>query len=138
MTRRKRKKRKKTIGTKAISILWLSFLTAVLAVGVAGGPKPAQEAVVAGTVFRDPGFSVAGAEVVVEAKTLPPGVKKLKPIRQKSDARGEFAVHVPAGTAKYVVTAKAPGFEPASKEVDVSADERVDVFLTLKAQAAKE
>lgn len=127
-----------TIGTKPFPLAWLGLLTLAVSLCLAAAPKSAADAVVAGTVFRDPGFAFPNADVTVEAVALPPGVKKFKTVRQKSDARGEFAVHVPAGPGKYRVTARAEQFQMASKEVDVSGEERVDVYLTLKPEAPKE
>lgn len=99
----------------------------------AADAKP--KAVIAGTVFRDPGFAFPRVEVTLSPLTLPPGVKKLKPLRISTDARGEFAFHVPAGEARYRVSAAAAGFSPDEKIVDIASGERVDVYLTLKPNA---
>ena len=98
-----------------------------------GGDK--DEAVVAGTVFRDPGFAFPGVEVTLTPVNLPPGVKKLKPMRAVTNTRGEYAFRVPAGQARYTVAATAKGFDPAEKQADVAAGERIDVYLTLKPSA---
>lgn len=141
---RMRKKRKKT---KTGARLALTFLLA-LPVWLAGAlsvpllsafPASASDAkrtaVVAGTVFRDPGFAFPRVEITLTPVTLPAGVKKLKPLRLFSDARGEFAFYPPAGQARYRVSATAPGFSPEEKTVEIQADERVDVYLTLKPNA---
>jgi hypothetical protein len=128
--RRKRKKRKR-IGASVLALLLLCLLTVATALL---GADPAK-AVIAGTVFRDPGFAFPRVQVTLTALTLPPGVKKFKPIRLLSDARGEFAFYVPPGEARYQVRAEAPGFTPEQKEASVAASERVDVYLTLKPNA---
>ena len=122
----KRRKRKR-IGAKAL----------VLAVSVfaifAGASQKASDsyAVVAGTVFRNTGFSLQGAEVTLHATTLPPGVRKFKALKLISDGRGEFAFRVPAGKAVYTITVKADGYQTVEKSVSVNADERADVYFEL-------
>jgi hypothetical protein len=111
-----------------------SSLVVVLVCGVlsaAAGKKPEAYAVIAGTVFREDGFSLPGAVVTVLPKDAP-GRKKLEAV---SDARGEFAVRVPAGSAAYVVKAAHKGFQPAEKEASVSGEGRVDVTLILSAES---
>jgi len=99
----------------------------------AAEPKPAAYAVVAGTVFREPGFALPGAEVRLTVKT-PPETRKLpKPQTAASDGRGEFAFHVPAVKAEYTISVRAPGFVPEEKTAAVTAGERVDVYFELKA-----
>ena len=108
----------------------------VLAAGLAGsagaGQQPAY-AVVAGTVFREPGFALPGAEARLQVKTPPEGVKRLRPQKAVSGARGEFAFHVPAGKAEYTINVQAAGFVGEQKSASVTADERVDVYFELKA-----
>lgn len=103
--------------------------------GVALGWEALAEdsyALVAGTVFRDPGFALPRAEVelAVVSAAARPG-KKSKGQKTQSDARGEFSFRVPSGAAKYRLTVKAQGFESQEKLVEVSGDERVDVYFTL-------
>ncbi len=99
----------------------------------------AGQAVIAGTVFRDPGFALPRAEVTVTPSDSPdaPKSKKGKPRKAVTDGRGEFAVYVPAEKAAYVVSVKAEGLEPQQKTVQLSGGpgERVDVYLTLKPAA---
>lgn len=125
------RKKRKRIGADRLTLCLFSLLT--LASALTGG-DPAK-AVVAGTVFRDPGFSFARVPVTLTALTPPPGVKKFKPVRMLTDARGEFAFYVPPGPARYLVRAEAPGFLPEQKEASVAASERIDVYLTLKPNA---
>jgi hypothetical protein len=95
-------------------------------------------AVVAGTVFQEPGFALRGAELTLVRKPEGTAPKKEKSHKAVSDSRGEFAFHVPPGPAEYVLTVKAQGFESAAKRVTVSALERVDEFITLKPVQKKE
>jgi hypothetical protein len=112
---------------------------ACLVVSLAGLCLPAfggEQAVIAGTVFRDPGFALPRAEVLVTPSETPAGPKKkkVKPRKAVTDGRGEFAVYVPAEKGSYVVSVKAEGLEPQRKPVEISGapGERVDVYLTLK------
>lgn len=92
----------------------------------------APHAVVAGTVFRENGFSLPGATVTLAVKDAP---KKSKKLQSVSDARGEFAFRVPPGQATYVVSASLKGFQRVEKEASVSGDERVEVTLVLPSES---
>ena len=109
----------------------------MLAVGAQRRKKEeAPHAVVAGTIFRDPGFAVAGAEATLTFLAPPAGSKKVpKPLKTRTTGRGEFFFHVPAGEAEYVVRASGPGLEAEEKRVKVYGEERVEVYFNLKALA---
>ena len=129
----KKKKRNPTkIGNKLAVRLAVS-LAVLSAYGMLAADKKraptAATAVVAGTVFREPGFALPGAEVTLAPEKAPPKVKRLKAV---SDARGEFAFHVPAEEARYTVVVKANGFESQEKTAAVSGEVRFDVFFQLK------
>jgi hypothetical protein len=96
----------------------------------------APYAVVAGSVFRENGFSLPGAAVTLAVKDAP-GVpkRKTKKLQAASDSRGEFAFRVPPGAATYVVRASLKGFQAVEKEASVSGDERVEVTLVLPAES---
>jgi hypothetical protein len=85
-------------------------------------------AVVAGTVFRDPGFAQGGATVTLTRKD-DPKAKKLQEI--VTSPRGEFTFRVPPGPAVYVVLATLKGFRPARQEVEISGEEQVNETLLL-------
>lgn len=95
------------------------------------GKPPAAYAVIAGTVFRDSGLSLAGAEVELAASEPPEVNRKFKKVRQISDSRGEFAFRVPAAPAEYTVSARARGFEDEHKQVSIAGEQRSDVFFRL-------
>ena len=96
----------------------------------------APHAVVAGTVFRENGFSLPGAEVTLAVKDEP-GVpkRKMRKLQSVSDPRGEFAFRVSPGAATYVVRASMKGFQSIEKEASVSGEERVEVTLVLPAES---
>src|SRR5579863_712956 len=109
-TRRMRRTRRTKTGSSVVG----SKLAVLLVYGLvssAGGKKAEPYAVVAGTVFREDGFSLSGASVTLLPKDAPKG-KKLEAV---SDARGEFAFRVPAGATAYTVKAARKGFRPCWK-----------------------
>jgi hypothetical protein len=131
-TRKKKKYRTTTTadlpsGIRRAAIAALLF-AAVLVPARAAGQKPAaSDGVIAGSVFNQSGRSVPGARVAV----APEGAPKIK--RQAaSDGRGEFAVRVPAGAGRYVVTVEAKGFAAQSKTVEVFESEKTSVTFLLE------
>ena len=84
-------------------------------------------AIVAGTVFRDPGFAQPGASVVLALKSAPG--KKLQ--QQISSPRGEFSFRVPAGPNTYLVTAALKGFQTAREEIEIQGQEQMNATLLL-------
>lgn len=119
----------------SLAIVLLLF---ALQAGAAEKKPPAEPSVVAGTVFRDPGFALANAEVTLAVKTPPQGVKVPKLQKTTSNFRGEYSFRVPAARAEYVVTVKAPGFVAEEKPAVLGGDpERLEIYLTLKPKASK-
>jgi hypothetical protein len=96
--------------------------------------KPTPHGVVAGTVFRDPGLALPGANVVLMRKGDPKAKKLQEAI---SNYRGEFAFPVPATEAAYIVRASLKGFHPEEKEALITADERIEVTLVLVPESKK-
>ena len=84
-----------------------------------------------GTVFRESGLALAGAEVTLTAEPANPGGKAAKPQKQITHARGEFAFRVPADPARYRVAASAKHFQMEEKTVEIQGNERTEVTLTL-------
>ncbi len=103
----------------------------------AGNPQTkndAPHAVVAGTVFRENGFSLPGAGVTLEMDA-PQAPRKMKKIQSVSDARGEFAFRVPPGAATYIVRGSMKGFKSVEAKASVSGEERVEVTLMLPTES---
>ena len=132
MMRRKRRRNPTKIGNK-LKILLAAALVLGSAFSLQGAEKRKQPAappaVVAGTVFREPGFALSGVEVTLAPEKSPVKAKKLKAV---SDSRGEFAFHVAGEEARYNVSVKANGFEPQEKTIAVASGVRIDVFFQLK------
>ena len=119
------KRRKKT---KRSSSVWLAAaLLATFSGRTSGGEKKAVAAyaVVAVTVFREPGFALPGAEVSLTAGNE-------KPKKATCDARGEYAFRVAPEPKEYVVRATAKGFHAEEKRVAIHGEsERAEVTLEL-------
>jgi Carboxypeptidase regulatory-like domain len=135
MTKTRTKKTKKTrikLGSKlAAQVVAMGCLLALAAVPGASVQKNGAYAVIAGTVFHDNGFSLAGAAVTLSRKDAP----KVKGLQSVSDSRGEFAFRVSPAPAAYVVKASLKGYQPAEKEVSVAGEERVEVTLSLPTES---
>ncbi|HYV63873.1 MAG TPA: carboxypeptidase-like regulatory domain-containing protein [Bryobacteraceae bacterium] len=116
-----------------------SILAALLLVSWAGslaaqGSKQKVEtAVIAGTVFRDPGFAQGGAVVVLALKSSP--TKKLQ--EQITASRGEFSFRIPAGPQSYVVSATLKGFQTAREEIEIQGLEQINATLLLVPESKK-
>jgi hypothetical protein len=94
--------------------------------------KPAAYAIIAGTVFRDPGFAQQGAALTLMRKDDPKG-KKLQ--AAVSDSRGEFAFRVPPGKATYVIHATLKGYRPVQQDIEIEGEEQVNATLLLVAES---
>jgi hypothetical protein len=132
-SKKKKKTRKRMNGSR------FCFVLAMLA--SVDGSLPAQQkiqpqayAVVAGTVFHDPGLALPGAKVVL---TLRGDVKRKKLQEAETNSHGEFAFRVPPTDATYIVKASIKGYLPDEKEAAVSGEVRVDVNLLLEPQPKK-
>ena len=119
------------------SIRTLFFLATLSAVFLAGGDKkkPADsDTVIAGSVFRDPGYALPEATVTLSLRGDP---KHKKLSQQETTFRGEFAFHVPSNPAVYVVKASAKGYRAEEKEASVTGPDRIDLTFTLEPETRK-
>ena len=120
------------------TVLHFAFVAGILAAGLllAGDKKkPADpDTVIEGTIFRDPGYALPEATVTLVRRDDP---KHKKVAEITTNFRGEFAIHVPATPAVYVVKASARGFHPEEKEASVTGLDRVELMLTLEPEKKK-
>lgn len=93
---------------------------------------------IAGTVFRNTGLSLPGAEITITRMPSGEEKAKLRPIKAASDARGEFVVRVPAGPARYRVAAAARGYQTAEQTIEIQGEERVDLTFLLEPSSGQE
>lgn len=90
--------------------------------------------VIAGSVFRDPGYALPEATVTLVRNDDP----KHKKLAQLSTSyRGEFVFHVPTTPAVYVVKATAKGYHSEEKEASVTGPDRIDLTFSLEPETKK-
>lgn len=96
---------------------------------------PDAFAIIAGTVFRPPGFAAGGAEVLITP--LPASEQKAKPksIKLLTDARGEFSVRVSAVPMQYRVDVKMDGYQAQQKTVFIEGEVRQDLNFVLETES---
>jgi len=87
-------------------------------------------AFIRGSVFNEAGHSVPGVRVEL-ARVIDENSTKKLDFRITGET-GEFVFRLPPDTAKYRLTAKADGAEPASKDVEVDSAAVYRVALSLK------
>jgi len=117
--------------------LRFAVLAGGCAVLLAGGDKKKSsdpDTVIAGTIFRDPGYALPEATVTLVRRDDP---KHKKVAEVTTSFRGEFAIHVPATPAVYVVKASAKGFRAEEKEASVTGADRVELMITLEPEKKK-
>ena len=76
---------------------------------------------VAGTVFRENGFSLPGAAITLAMKDSPQGAEEDEEKPICIDARGEFAFRVLPVAATYIVRGSMKGFKSIETRSSVSA-----------------
>lgn len=122
---KKRKKRTK----RSISLVAAVAAVLIASPAVAKKKKPAApptpQAVIAGTVFREPGFALPGAKVTVRPE------KKGEENQTVSSTRGEWAVRVAPVPMTYVVDVQASGYESQQKTVVIDGEEREELNFML-------
>jgi hypothetical protein len=116
-------------GNRRAAVTALSLLACLGA--LAGDKKPVPTAIIAGTVFRDPGFALSEAKVVLILQKEP-RPKKLQ--EATTNYRGEFLFHVPPKETTYLLRASLKGYRPEEKEAKISGEEHIDVNLVLTPQ----
>ena len=128
-----RRKRKKKIGISLVLSLIVILPQAQAAKKKA---EPESYAVIAGTVFRDPGFAFPNVTVTL----IPNPVEEAAPLKVKklqttANFRGEFVFRVPPSSMRYTVKASAKGYHDEEKVVDVQGETRVEVTLSLREES---
>lgn len=126
-----RRKRKKRIGSSLLVLL------ALIAGTVAGADKKkAAEPFgqVGVTVFREPGFSLQGAEVTL-ARAPSDLDGKVKALKGVTDARGELVFRVPTAAMRYNVRAASKGYIAQEKTVTVEGEQRIDATFLLSPES---
>ena len=132
MRTRPTRKTKTKIGSRRACLAACAALIATsFPTGAADKKKPEPYALIAGTIYRPPGFALPAAEIRIAAENAPPEMK-LKKIKELTDARGEFAVRVPPVPVRYRVDVSAKGYQPATRTVAVETEDRYDLSIVLE------
>ena len=130
--------RTRRIGSSAALLVLAAFSLSTLSAAKKHGERKDAEpyAIVGGTIFRESGFSLPGAEVTIVPDPQPgQSPVKLRNTKALSDGRGEFAFRVPTSPMRYTIKAQAKGFQPQQKSIDVEGEVRTEVTLSLPAES---
>jgi len=118
---------------KLLALLVLLFAVPLLV--SAGKPKKKSAdlfALIAGSVFKEPGYALPGAQVLLEPEVEEANGVSFRPQKVVTDARGEFAFRVPPVEAKYTLKVSAKGLKGEIKKVETrGGEERVDATFLL-------
>jgi hypothetical protein len=136
MKRKRTTPTRTTTGNKLACLMLAGLIFSAAPAAAEKKPKKGSEAsepfsVIAGTVFRPPGFALPGADVEI----TPEANGKPKKIKTVSDARGEFALRVPPVPMKYKVDVKCNGYQPQQKTVEIEGEQHKDVTFQLEPAA---
>jgi hypothetical protein len=133
-----RKKRKKRTGSSAAFLLILALLACpAWASSRKEKSPPAPVAIIAGTVFRTPGFALPGAEVTVVPKSAESGGVKFKKLQAVSSRRGEWAVRVPAVPMEYTIYVKCSGYQSQQSTAVIEGEQRRELNFILEPLATQ-
>ncbi len=98
----------------------------------ANAQETEEYALVKGTVFTFVGRSFPGVEIEIERVDVEEKDRKKTRREARSDSIGEFAFRLPPGPAKWKITFRAENFAEDKREIEIFADERVDLTVLLK------
>ena len=129
--RMRRKKKKKRIG---ISLALLVIALSPAALGQKKKTLAASYGIVAGSVFRESGYSLPEAQITLVPDPSDAKAKKLEAV---SDARGEFVFRVPPVPMHYIVRVKARAYESQEKPAELHGEDRVDLTFTMQPEPKK-
>jgi hypothetical protein len=140
-TKKKKRTRKRTSGNSFRArrlLIAIAFLVTLLCPAAFSAKKEKQKvaaapfALIAGTVFRPPGFALPGAQVVIVPETPEVNGTKLKKVDAITNFRGEWALRVPPVPAKWRVDVKSSGYLPQQRIVGVEGEQRIDLSIVLE------
>lgn len=122
-----------TTGSSLVLTLFLSGLAVPLVAEKKEARAPEPAAIIGGSVYRPPGLSLAGAEVLIQpTRTKTPDGRKWKPVRIVTDRRGEFFARVPAVPMSWTVRVRSSGYTEQSRQVSVEGEQSVILSLVLE------
>ncbi|MFN8005724.1 MAG: hypothetical protein U0V70_01585 [Terriglobia bacterium] len=119
------------IGGGGLLLLWLA------ASGAAKDKGGEPYALLMGSCFDGSGHTLPGVKVRIEMEAGESKSGKKKIWQAISDARGEFAVRLPAGRHTFLVNGSREGFIDLQQKVSFVEDEREDVMLKFEPGTSK-
>lgn len=124
------------VSGRGVAIAVIAFILFGGGTEAAGSGKSKKEqppyALVTGTVFRETGVALAGAQVTMAAVGDSKEARKAKKILAVTSPRGEFVIRVAAAPMCYTLSVKASGYQPREKPVAIAAEDRIDVFFRME------
>jgi hypothetical protein len=141
MTTTKKRKRKRTSGNNVRPVGFLiaiAFLATLLCPAALPSQKEKNKratapfALIAGTVYRPPGFALADVSVSITPEISEVNGVKLKKVEAVTNFRGEWATRVPPVPAKWRVDVKTSGYRPEQRSVSVEGEQRFDLSIVLE------
>lgn len=137
--KRKRRRTRTTTGSKSrISALaaGLAVLATCMALAEKRQQAPEPGALIAVSVFREPGFALPGADLqLAPASSKGKASAKVKKLKAATDARGEFVFRVPPVPSEYKLSVSSKGSRPQDKAIFINGEERVDVTFMLEQES---
>ena len=126
---------------KSTTLVWMGLCGFLIllqdAPPLAKEKEPDTFALLVGSCFNSDGFSLPGATIRVEIQTNLEKHGKVKTWQAISDARGEFALRLPAGRHSFLIKASREGFVSLEQTVSFVQDERQDIILKFKPGSSK-
>ena len=114
------------------------FITFLVLLGALYAKEKSKEnnfesfALLKGTCFDEKGFGFQGVAITVELPASPDTKSKAKKWLATTDARGEFALRLPAGKNQFLVKASRKKYQPLERLVSFTGDERQDLLFNLE------
>lgn len=129
----KKRTPKTTIGSRR-GVIVAVLLCLPLTAAKKEKPSTASEpySLIAGTVYRPPGFAFPGAAVTLTPEQPSANGVKLKKASAITDARGEWALRVPPVPAQWRVDVKVDKYRPEQRSVSIIGEQRVDLSIILE------
>jgi hypothetical protein len=139
MRTKRKKRRTRTTTGNSLRAIGFALLFTLLAASVAMAQKNSKQAgepdaLIAVSVFREPGFALAGAELQLSGASNN-AAAKIKKLKASTGARGEYVFRVPAVASEYRLSVSAKGLKGQDKSVFIQGEERVDVTFMLEQES---
>jgi len=120
-------------GVVVLSLVTLWLLLSTAASGAEKAKDRPAQAIIAGGVYDEAGYALPGIRIKIRR-----GKERKPQWEAVSDARGEFAVRVPAGPQTYVVSTHSKEHLNQEQPVEIYGRERTELIFRLAPQPKKD